>query len=127
MLRGLVYFSPVLQRTSVRAMTIRSDNAVTVYNLQRQGAGMALLGLTRAIFSLPQRLDIRPYASHIPGVENVFVDAFSRMERTGDYALRTDVYWHATRLLQVCPTVDLFASSHNAKCERLIALPTSHP
>jgi hypothetical protein len=104
-------------------MTIQSDNAVTVFNLQRQGAGLALLHMTRAIFSILQYLDIRPHVCHIPGVENVFVDALSRMDSTGDYELRSDVYQHAVRTLQVLPTFDLFAASHNHKTPRFAALP----
>jgi hypothetical protein len=58
-LRGLSFFKPTLRSARVNAITIRSDNAVTVLNLQRQGSGVALLHLTRAIFSLLEELDIR--------------------------------------------------------------------
>jgi hypothetical protein len=104
-------------------MLMRLDNAVTVYNLQRQGAGIAHLHMTRAIFSILQRLDIRLHVCHIPGVENVLTDALSRMDRTGDYELRADVYLHAIQTLQVRPTLDLFASAHNHKCPRFVSWP----
>jgi hypothetical protein len=104
-------------------MTVRSDNAVTVFNLQRQGAGLALLHQTRAIFSLLEQLDIRIHVTHIPGIENTLTDALSRMDRTGDYALRDDVYEHAVRTLQISPTIDLFAASHNNKCPKFVAWP----
>jgi hypothetical protein len=45
------------------------------------------------------------------------------MDRTGDFALKPDVYQHAIATLQVQPTIDLFANAHNAKCPRFIALP----
>ena len=120
-LRALLYYKPILQQLRPGALTIRSDNAVTVYNLQRQGAGVALLGMTRAIFSLLQELDIRLHVMHIPGVENGLTDELSRIDSSGDYELRADVYDHATRILQVTPTVDLFAASHNRKCNRFVA------
>jgi hypothetical protein len=44
-LRSLRYFRPVLQTERVSAMTVRSDNAPTASNLQRQGAGLSLLQL----------------------------------------------------------------------------------
>jgi hypothetical protein len=106
-------------------MTIRSDNSVTVYNLRRQGAGVALLHPTRAIFSLLERLDLRIHVCHIPRVENVLTDAQSRLERTGDYELREDVFKHAIATLQVCPTADLFAAEHNAKCRVYVVRPQS--
>jgi hypothetical protein len=109
----------------LHAITIRSDNAVTVHNLRRQGAGIALMHLTRAIFSLLEGLDIRVHACHIPGVENVLTDALSRLERTGDCELRLDVYQHAIATLQVCPTVDLFAAKHNSKCPVFVTLSKS--
>jgi hypothetical protein len=102
---------------------VNSDNAVTVYNLRRPSAGIPLLKLTCAIFSLLQSLDIRLYVMHIPGIENTLSDAFSRMDRTGDYALRPDVFWRAIRILQVNPTIDLFASNENYKLQPFVAFP----
>jgi hypothetical protein len=122
-LRGLLYFKPVIQAYMMNAITIRSDNAVTVYNLQRQGSGVALLHLTRAVFSLLEELDVRIHVRHIPGVENNLTDALSRLERTGDYELRRDIFCHAVMTLQINPTIDLFAAAHNAKCPRFAALP----
>jgi hypothetical protein len=122
-LRGLSFFKPTLRSARVNAITIRSDNAVTVFNLQRQGSGVALLPLTRAIFSLLEELDIRIHVRHIPGVENTLTDALSRLEHSGDYELRRDAFEHAVAMLQVHPTVDLFAAAHNAKCARFVALP----
>jgi hypothetical protein len=122
-LRGLSYFKRTLQFFQIHGLTVRSDNSVTVYNLQRQGAGIALLHLTRAIFSLLEGLDIRLHVSHIPGVENGLTDALSRIDRVGDYALRLDVFDHAVRTLQLRPTIDLFASNENKKCQSFVALP----
>jgi ribonuclease HI len=51
-LRGLTYFRRLLKHIGTKAMTVRSDNGVTACNLQRQGANMALLQLTKQIFKL---------------------------------------------------------------------------
>jgi hypothetical protein len=69
-LRGLSYFKPTLHSLQLRAITIRSDNAVT---------GIALLHLTRAIFSLLEGLEVRVHACHVPGIQNVLTDAPSRL------------------------------------------------
>ena len=69
-LRGLIFFRNLLVDHDVHALTIQCDNLVTVYNLQRQGAGVALLDMTRKIFSILTKLDIRLHVQHIPGVEN---------------------------------------------------------
>jgi hypothetical protein len=122
-LRGLLYYKPMTRAWQIHAITIRSDNSVTVYNLQRQGSGVALLHLTRAIFSLLEELDCRIHVRHIPGVDNSLTDSLSRLEKTGDYSLRHDVFQHAVRTLQVVPTIDLFAAAHNAKCGKFVALP----
>jgi hypothetical protein len=78
--------------------------------------------MTREIFKILQTLDIRLAVSHIPGITNVLADAFSRMEVTGDYALRSDVYVNAIRTMEVRPTIDLFAHAKNNKCPRYAAL-----
>jgi hypothetical protein len=36
-----------------------------------------------------------------------------------------DVYRHAVAVLQVCPTVDLFAAEHNCKCLEYVVQPRS--
>jgi hypothetical protein len=127
-LRSLLHFRPILLRYGIRAMTVRSDNSVTVFNLQRQGAGIALLQLTRKIFSLLLKLDIRITSCHIPGKENTLTDALSRIHATGDYALRQDVYDHATRAMHVAPTIDFFATQENTKCRRFVTWKgPSHP
>jgi hypothetical protein len=106
----------MLEHLRGSGLAVQSDNAVTVYSLQRQGAGVALLHMTRAIFSMLEKLDIRVCARHIPGTQNVWTDALSRLDQPGDYELREDVFRHAIQTLQITPTVDLFAASHNHKC-----------
>jgi hypothetical protein len=122
-LRGLSFFKAALQTYKIRALTIQSDNTVTVYNLQRQGAGPALLELTRAIFSLLLEIGTRITARHIPGVENVLADTLSRLETTGDYSLRDELFRMGTTALQVKPTFDAFANRNNTKLPRFAALP----
>jgi hypothetical protein len=124
-LRALLAFKQTLIDRRIHALSIQSDNAVTVFNLQRQGAGPALLRMTREIFKLLQKLDIRLHIQHIPGVQNVLVDSLSRMEATGDFALRPDLFLYAIRTLRVEPTIDLFAHSKNNKCPRFCALPSA--
>jgi hypothetical protein len=118
-----LFFAPYLQYYQIHGMTIRSDNLVTVFNLQRQGAGPALLYLTREIFSILTTHDIRLHVTHIKGVENVLVDALSRLEITGDYQLKQEVYSNCVMLLGVTPTIDLFAHCQNSKCPRFVSLP----
>jgi hypothetical protein len=120
-LRGLLSFKQFLNQERIHGLPIRSDNMVTLYNLQRQGAGLALLRLMCAICSVLLELDIRIQVEHIPGIENVAADAMSRIDSSGDYSLRRDVYDHATRILQVRPTIDLFADNKNNKCRRFVA------
>jgi hypothetical protein len=102
-LRALTYFRPFLQSLQIHA-------------------GMALLHLTRAIFCLLQELDIRLHVMHIPGIENCLADSLSRMEASGDYELRADVFRIAVRTLQVIPTIDLFASAYNKKLDSFVSL-----
>jgi hypothetical protein len=61
--------------------------------------------------------------SHVPGVDNDFVDALSRMDTAGDYELLPDVFQDRVRALGVRPSIDLFASRFNHKLTRFMALP----
>jgi hypothetical protein len=132
-LRAILVFRHLLRHEGVKALTIRSDNSATVCNLQRQGAGPNLLPATRKIFSIQQKLDIdgsghaHPFypklVMHIPGVDNGDVDRLSRMEVTGDYALREETFRQALTMLGIRPTIDLFAHCMNNRLPRFAAIP----
>jgi hypothetical protein len=122
-LRAILFFRPLFRANNIHAMTLRSDNAATVCNIQRQGAGLALLKQTRAIFSALMKLDIRVRVMHLPGAKNVHVDALSRMEVTGDYSLKREVFRRGVEALGVTPTIDLFAHAENAQLPRFASLP----
>jgi hypothetical protein len=123
MLRTLFYWRELLQQLRGQALPIRTDNMVTVFNLQRQGASESLLHETREIFSLLTKLDVRISVTHIPGANNTVTDALSRMDRVGNYSLKQEIFDQATRFLNCQPTIDLFANDHNYKCRRYLALP----
>jgi ribonuclease HI len=116
-LKALLYFRPLLVQQNVNALALRSDNMVTVFNLQRQGASESLVYETRQIFSFLTKHDIRLSVTHVPGIENVTADALSRMDLVGDYSLRTDFYNRGISALGVNPTLDVFANVLNKKCE----------
>jgi hypothetical protein len=122
-LRALITFRHLLRHEGIKALTIRSDNSTTVCNLQRQGAGPNLLMATRKIFSILQTLDIRLLVMHIPGVDNGDVDCLSRMEVTGDYALKEEIFNQALSIIGVRPTIDLFAHCLNNRLPRFVAIP----
>jgi hypothetical protein len=119
----LLYFKQGLIQARINAITICSDNAATVCNLQRQGVGLALLEPMRAIFRLLTILDIRLHVAHIPGRENILVDGLSRMEITGDYELKTWVFSQGIGLLGIIPTIDLFSHNLNHKLPRFVSMP----
>jgi hypothetical protein len=110
--------------SNIRAIAVRTDNMVTVYNLRRQRApGGTLLYATRAIFSLLTQLDTRMMMSPMPGVDNGFADALGRMDTAGDHELLPDVFQDAMRSLSVKLSIDLFTSRINHKLARFVALP----
>jgi ribonuclease HI len=122
-LRALLYWKPILQKLRGQAISIRTDNMVTVFNLQRQGASESLLYETRQIFSLLLKMDVRIAVTHVPGVKNGTADALSRLDKVGDYELTAEMYQRGVNFLCVSPTVDLFATDQNHKCQRYLSLP----
>jgi hypothetical protein len=123
-LHALLYFRPMILASNIRAIAVRTDNVVTVYNLRKQIApGGKLLQETRAIFSLLTQIDTRIMMSHIPGVDNGFAVALSRMDTAGHYELLPDVFQDGVPALGVKPSIDLFASRFNHKQARFVALP----
>jgi hypothetical protein len=120
-LKSLNDFLPVLSSNTIRAPDLQSDNMTTVCNMARQNAGTNLLKLTRAIFSILLRADIRLSPKHIPGVQNTLADSLSRLDRAGDYELKQEFYQKGLQTLGLYPTVDCFANKNNTKCRRFFA------
>jgi hypothetical protein len=83
---------------------------------------LSLLQLTRAIFRILEKPDIRLHVAHIPGKENVLVDPLSRTEVTGDHELKQEIFELAIQTLRVVPTVDLFAHARNRKLAMFVAM-----
>jgi hypothetical protein len=82
--------------------------------------------MTRKIFSLLTRADIRLKAEHIPGVLNTLADKLSRLDKAGDYELLQEVYLRGIHDLKVLPTVDCFANTNNKTCPRFFAPVRDH-
>jgi ribonuclease HI len=122
-LRALLGFRQVLRENQIHSLALRTDNMVTVFNMQRIGASESLLHETREIFSLLTQDNIRLTVSHVPGIQNDLTDALSRMDSAGDYELKEEIYRRAMQQLQFSPSIDLFASVNNKKCSRFMALP----
>jgi hypothetical protein len=104
-------------------LAIKTDNIVTIFNLQRQGASESLVYETRQTFSLLQKLDVRITVTHIPRIDNGVADALSRMDKVGDYGLKVEYFRRGVEYLGVAPTLDVFGAKHNSKCARFLALP----
>jgi hypothetical protein len=123
-LRALLYFHPMIIASNIRAIAVRTDNMVTVYNPLRQRASEGkLFQATRAIFSVLTKLDTWILMSHVPWTDNILTDALSRMDTAGDYELLPDVFRDRARALGSNPTIDLFASRYNHRLARFAALP----
>jgi hypothetical protein len=125
-LKALLFYREGLVEMGVKSLAIKTENMVTVFNLQRQGGSETLLYETRQIFKLLTKWDIRITVTHIPGKENTVADALSRMDPVGDYELVRGLFERGTRTLGVMPTVDLFANCNNAKCPSFVAFPGKH-
>jgi hypothetical protein len=123
-LKTLIYWKDVLHGLAGQALTMKTDNMVTVFNLQRQGTSESLLYETRQIFSLLLRMDVRITVTHVPVVKNTTADALSRMDKVGDYAPKQEIFNQVTEFLNIRPTIDLFAADHNCKCKRYLAVST---
>jgi hypothetical protein len=94
-------------------LRIHSDNASTVFNIQRKAAARNLYHPLRQLFNLCFSNDIVISAIHVKGVNNVVADSLSRLSRSGDYSLFPGVFNTICQQLNVTPDIDVFATSVN--------------
>jgi hypothetical protein len=82
--------------------------------------------MTRAIFSLLLRADIRIKAVHILGMNNTLADSIIRMDQAEDYGLRQEHYLNDIQTLEVKPSINCFATQNSTKCGTYFATQDSH-
>jgi ribonuclease HI len=112
---GIKRFATLFTLSQIQHIRLHSDNTEVVFNIRRKAASRNLYPALRHLLNLCRRLDLHISVEHVPGVSNTTADALSRLSRSGDYALSTPVFQRMCSQMGVNPTVDLFATSYNAK------------
>ncbi|KAH7819179.1 uncharacterized protein MONOS_3227 [Monocercomonoides exilis] len=72
---------------NARRILLRSDNIAVAYDINRWTAGKNLLSLLMKIRQTTTERNIQLKAIYLPGAKNTTADAFSRIQRTGDYEI----------------------------------------
>uniref|UniRef100_UPI003AF4B147 reverse transcriptase-like protein n=1 Tax=Thiolapillus sp. TaxID=2017437 RepID=UPI003AF4B147 len=102
------------ENTHIRVMT---DNTTAVSCLNKQGSKSQFLNdMAQEIWQWCERKGIWISAAHIPGIENVEADKLSRdMHVDTEWKLDQALLYDALTILDVQPTIDLFASRINTQ------------
>jgi ribonuclease HI len=100
---------------SLKAITVRSDNTATVFNINRRQACDSLLQPLHSLLSYADRIGVQLRAQHVPGIDNGHADALSRISPSGDYSLSPEVLERLQQEWKVQIDADLFASASNKK------------
>lgn len=110
-------FAPVLQGHSVAVL---SDNTTAVSYINRQGGTVSrsLCKLALRLWDFCLANDIFPATTHVPGDNNTLADALSRdLSSCHEWELN-DQYLTPIFHTWGKPTLDAFATTTNAKCEK---------
>ena len=103
---------------------ILSDNTTAVSYINHMGTSHSkeIHFLVTEIWDFGIKNNIWITVAHIPGKQNVVADFESRKGHSDtEWALAQTVYDQAIRLLDVTPSIDLFASRLNYKCKPYVA------
>jgi hypothetical protein len=106
----------------IKSWLIHSDNSTTVYNLNRRACAPSLLFPMRQLFKMLNIRKITLQAIHVRGCLNDVADSLSRLNKSGDYELKTEVLELGLQTLGAQITCDLFASRRNHKHQKYCTL-----
>jgi hypothetical protein len=115
---SLRHFYQLHQLHHGQTIIIRSDNTSVVFDLQRMRAGRSLFLPMKLITNFLYQRHLHVVAAHIPGINNTTADHLSRLEKSGDYAIRQEVLDKGLKKIQATIDIDLFANKENRKCQR---------
>jgi hypothetical protein len=108
--------------SDIRIVHLRTDNTTTTFDINMNRGASTLLHPLTLIMRLVQVHQIHLKASHIPGVENIIADSLSRLERSGDYEIKQEVFNSAVKQLGVKVEIDLFATKENRKVDQYVTV-----
>jgi hypothetical protein len=121
-----------LKQNNIKCLHIQCDNTTTVSNLSKVRGAKSMVLTMRSIFLDLAKEDIEIHPVYLPGNQNVVADALSRLEKVGDYALRTEVMERGLQDLHMQlhddweVNIDLFATRSNHKLLNYVS-PTPDP
>jgi hypothetical protein len=121
-LLGMQHFYKIRKIQPNSTVLLRSDNTATVFDINRMRAARTLIAPLKKIMNFLSERKIHLIARHIPGINNGRADKLSRMERSGDYAIRPAVLQEALTAMEAKIDIDLFANAHNKQCRRYVTV-----
>jgi hypothetical protein len=92
------HFLPIIKKSRYKNILIRTDNTATMYNIIKKSGAMNLYRTVRKIWKLSERNYLILKAVHIPGRINVTTDRLSRLEMSGDYQLKEEIFQRIQRM-----------------------------
>jgi ribonuclease HI len=118
-LRGLEAFRHQLRGHVVK---IHSDNMTAVSNVGHQGGthSTTILELTKKIWEFALKNKMWLKIQHIKGADNILADQASREETNKDEYYLTDQAMEKIRKHLGNPSIDLFASETNFRCNQFV-------
>ncbi|KAA6401267.1 MAG: putative Transposon Ty3-I Gag-Pol polyprotein [Streblomastix strix] len=107
----IIAFARICKELQIINLLIRSDNSTAVFDLRRLRATDTLTPAVKDIYFTCQHLNMKIISQHVSGKKNIIADALSRLYRLGDYHFRPLYLDQIIMILNILPTLDLFASS----------------
>ena len=100
-------------------VSVKLDNLCAIHYINNQGGVIESLNdLSREFWAWCKHMNVKVYASHVPGVENTAADFCSRhFKDNTEWSLSDDVFGYITSQWGN-PDVDLFASRLNHKVDQ---------
>ncbi|KAA6361793.1 MAG: putative reverse transcriptase, partial [Streblomastix strix] len=91
---------------NLQALRIESDNAASVYNINRGAAAIALTKMTDRVLEEVEELQMQISARHISGKQNQIANHLSRLAEAGDYQIKDECLPEAFFQMRIKPTKD---------------------
>jgi hypothetical protein len=89
-------FFSLLKEKSCSMIQILSYNSAAVYNINRRAASKNLAPSLRYLLLFAQEQGFKLTAAHIPKEDNIQADSLSRLETSGDYSIKPEIYSKVT-------------------------------
>ncbi|KAA6382330.1 MAG: hypothetical protein EZS28_022139 [Streblomastix strix] len=119
---SLTEFKPTMINNQIYVIILQKDNTVTMNYINKMKEATSIAPIVDQILIMAQNNNQQIRALYIQGTLNYVPDSSSRLNKSGDYGLKSVILRKIINQLQILKSMDVFANHNNLQLKRFCSI-----